>query len=131
MIGGSLARSWPPPLPRYRRYCVLPLLLLLGLSAAAANNICAVVLASAVLLCACSRTSGASSRELGERHASCDILLSLLLQLRGGCGCCECSYVLPPPPLLPPPPPLLLLLLSVVMDFWKSISRRRQIITTK
>ena len=81
MIGGSLARSWPPPLPRYRRYCVLPLLLLLGLSAAAANNRCA-VLVSAVLLCACSRTYGASWRELGERHASCDILFSLLLQLR-------------------------------------------------
>ena len=34
-IGGSLARSWPPPLPRRRCCCVL-LLLLLGLSAAAA-----------------------------------------------------------------------------------------------
>ena len=38
-IGGSLARSRPPPLPRRRRCCVL--LLLLGLSAAAANNRCA------------------------------------------------------------------------------------------
>ena len=34
-IGGSLAGSWPPLLPRRRRCCVL-LLLLLGLSAAAA-----------------------------------------------------------------------------------------------
>ena len=41
-IGGSLARSWPPPLPRRRRCCVLQLLLS-GLSAAAANNRCAVV----------------------------------------------------------------------------------------
>ena len=53
-IGGSLARSWPPPLPRPRRYYVL-VLLLLGLSAAA-NNRCD-VLASAVcefrLLCVC------------------------------------------------------------------------------
>ena len=45
-IGGSFARSWPPPLPRRRRCCVL-LLLLLGLSAAAAYNRCA-ALASAV-----------------------------------------------------------------------------------
>ena len=37
-IGGSLARSWPPPLSRHRRCCVL-LLLPLGLSAAA-NNRC-------------------------------------------------------------------------------------------
>ena len=29
-----------------------------------------------------SRTYGTSSREVGERHASCDIRLSLLLQLR-------------------------------------------------
>ena len=36
-IGGSLARSWPPPLPRLRRCCVL-LLVLLGLSTAAAAN---------------------------------------------------------------------------------------------
>ena len=80
-IGGSLACSWP--LPRRGRCCV-PLLLLLGLSAAAAAN--NAVIASAVcelcLLCACSRTYGASSREPGERHASCDMLLSLLLQLR-------------------------------------------------
>ena len=40
-IGGSLARSWPLPLPHCRRCCVL-LLLLLRLSAAA-NNRCAVV----------------------------------------------------------------------------------------
>ena len=80
-IRGSLARSWPPPLPRRRRRCVLLLLLLLDLSAAAANNRCA-VLASSALLCACSRTYGACLRELGEWHASCDILLSLLLQLR-------------------------------------------------
>ena len=33
-------------------------------------------------MCTCSRTHGASSRELGERHASYGILLSLLLQLR-------------------------------------------------
>ena len=33
-------------------------------------------------LCACSRTHGAFSRKLGERHASCDMPLSLLLQLR-------------------------------------------------
>ena len=37
------------------------------------------------------------------------------------CGCCKRFYVLP----------LLLLLLCVVMDFWKSVSRRRQIITAK
>ena len=83
-IGGSLARSWPPPLPR--RCCVL-LLLLLGLSAAAANNRCVVLTfllcASFIYaVCSCSRTYGASSRELGERHASCDVLLFLLLQLR-------------------------------------------------
>ena len=48
-IGGPLARSWPPPLPRRLRCCVLLLLLLLGLSAAA-NNRCAVV-ASAVCEC--------------------------------------------------------------------------------
>ena len=41
-IGGSLACSWPPPLPRRRRCCVL-LLLLLGLPAVAANNRCAVL----------------------------------------------------------------------------------------
>ena len=64
-----------------------------------------------LLLCAsfvyssCSRTYGASSRELGERHASCDILLCLLLQL----GCCECFYVLPLLLLM-----LLMLLLSVL-----------------
>ena len=47
-IGGSLARSWPPPLPGRRRCCVL-LLLLLGLSAAAAADYrCAVVASSAV-----------------------------------------------------------------------------------
>ena len=39
-IGDSLARSWPPPLPPRR--CCVPLLPLLGLSAAAANNRCAV-----------------------------------------------------------------------------------------
>ena len=89
-IGGSLARSWPPP--RRRRSCVL-LLLLLGLSAAAAANnrravvlllllLCASVETFVYSVCACSRTYGASSRELGERHASCDTLLSLLLQLR-------------------------------------------------
>ena len=49
-IGGSLARGWPPLLPRRRRCCVL-LLLLLGLSAAAAaNNHCAVV---APAVCEC------------------------------------------------------------------------------
>ena len=67
------------------------------------------------LLCECSRTYGASSRELGERHSSCDILLFLLLQFCGYscgcCGCCECFYVLPPLLLL------LQLLLPVVMDF--------------
>ena len=46
-IGGSLARSWPPPLPRRRRFCVL-LLLLLGLSAAAATNNRYAVVACAV-----------------------------------------------------------------------------------
>ena len=75
-------------------------------------------------VCACSRTYGASSRELGERHALCDVLLSLLLlQLRllrllrallrtaaaagagAGAVCCH--------------------------GFLKSVSRRRQIITTK
>ena len=49
MIGSSLARSWPPPLPRRRRCCVL-LLLLLGLFAAddaiAANNRCAVLVSA-------------------------------------------------------------------------------------
>ena len=54
-IGGSLAGSWPPPLPRRRRCCVL-LLLMLGLSAAATNDRCA-ILDSAVcefcLLCVC------------------------------------------------------------------------------
>ena len=40
-IGGSLARSWPPPLPR-RRCCVLLLLLGLSAAAAAAINRCAV-----------------------------------------------------------------------------------------
>ena len=30
-------------------------------------------------LCACSRTYGASLHELGERHASCDILVSAAL----------------------------------------------------
>ena len=48
-IGGLLALSWSPPLPRRRRCCVL-LLLLLGLSASAANNRCA-VLAFAVREC--------------------------------------------------------------------------------
>ena len=100
-IGGSFARSWPPPLPLCRRCCVLPRLLLRGLSAAAKNR-CA-VLASAVLLCACSRTYGASSRELGERHASCDILLSAAT----AAAAAVCFFVLPPPPLL-------LLLLSVL-----------------
>ena len=66
------------------------LLLLLDLSAAAAaaHNRCDAV-ASAVCVetfvcsvCTCSRTHGASSRELVERHASCDVPLSLLLQLR-------------------------------------------------
>ena len=33
-------------------------------------------------MCACSRTYGASSRGLGVRNASCDILLSALQQLR-------------------------------------------------
>ena len=41
-----------------------------------------IVVLRLLLLCACSRTYGASSRELGERHALCDILLFLLLQLR-------------------------------------------------
>ena len=54
-IGGSLARSWPPPLP-HRRCCVL-VLLLLGLSAAAAANNRYAVVASGVydfrLLCVC------------------------------------------------------------------------------
>ena len=130
-IGGSFARSWPPPLPLCRRCCVLPRLLLRGLSAAAKNR-CA-VLASAVLLCACSRTYGASSRELGERHASCDILLSAATAAAAAaavsastywrrrccccccccylfCGSCECFYV------LPPPPPLLLLMSVVVFE---------------
>ena len=45
-IGGSLARSWPSPLPRRCRCCGL-LLLLLGLSAASTNNGCAVVACAA------------------------------------------------------------------------------------
>ena len=48
--GGSLDRSWPPPLPRCRCFCAL-LLLLVGLpaaAAAAANRRCAVVVGSAV-----------------------------------------------------------------------------------
>ena len=55
-IGGSLARSWPPPLSRRRRCCVLLLLLLLLLdlsAAAAANNRCAAV---ASRLCASVKT---------------------------------------------------------------------------
>ena len=113
--GGSLARSWPPSLPRRRRCCVL-LLLLLGLSAAAAANNRRVVLASAFAsvdtfvysVCACSRMYEASSRELWERHALCDILLSLLLYTgsaaappasastycrhRRRCCCCRLSW---------------------------------------
>ena len=60
------------------------MLLLLGLSTAGANNRCA-VFASAVCelsldtfvysVCACSRTYGASSREIGKRHPSGNILL--------------------------------------------------------
>ena len=74
-IEGSLARSWPPPLPRRRRRCVLlPIIVVLFLILVCASFVYSV--------CACSRTYGASSRELGERHASCDVLLSLLLQLR-------------------------------------------------
>ena len=78
-IGRSLARRRPPPLPcRRRRCCVLMLiccracLLLLPI----------IIALFLLLLCACSRTYGASWRELGERHASCHILLFLLLQLR-------------------------------------------------
>ena len=111
-IGGSLACSWPPPLPRRRRCCVL-LLLLLGLPILLLPIIVVLfllLLRASFALCVCSRMYGASSRELEERHASCDILLSLCYSC-GCCGCCECFYVL-----LPPPPPLLLLL-SVVMDF--------------
>ena len=41
---------------------------------------CASVETFVYSVCACSRTYGASSRELGERHASCDIIVYLLLQ---------------------------------------------------
>ena len=44
--------------------------------------LCASVETFVYSVCACSRTLGASSRELGERHALCDIPLSLLRQLR-------------------------------------------------
>ena len=104
-IAGSLACSWPPPLPRRRRCCVL-LLLLLGLSAAVANNRCAVVASS---VCECwdfrlvcvrahvrSRTStrshqnGVIKRMIGgslargwppplPHHRRCCVLLLLLL----------------------------------------------------
>ena len=62
-------------------------------------------------VCACSRTHGASSRELGERHSSCGILLSMLIQ---PAAAAVCFYVLPPLLLLLQL--LLLLLLSVVVD---------------
>ena len=86
-IRGSLARSWPPP-PRCRAaaaaacccyYCwawllLLPIIVMLFLLLLCASFVYSV--------CGCSRTNGTSSLELGKRHASCDILLSLLLQLR-------------------------------------------------
>ena len=77
-------------------YCCLACLLLLRI----------IVVLLFLLLCAsvaCSRTYGASSRELGERHASCDIPLCCYSY-----SCCECFYVLPL---------LLLLLLLSVMHF--------------
>ena len=61
---------------------MLLLLLLLSLSAAAdavTNNRCAVL---ASVVCVLAYIHGASSRELGERHASYDVPLPLLLQLR-------------------------------------------------
>ena len=77
-IEGSPARRWPPslqPPPLLRAaattvvgpvYCCCEIIVVLFL----------------LLLCACSRTYGASSREKGERHTSCDIPRSLLVQLR-------------------------------------------------
>ena len=44
--------------------------------------LCASIETFVYSVCASSRTYGSSSRELGERHVSCDILLSLLVQLR-------------------------------------------------
>ena len=104
--GGSFARSWPPPLPRRRCRCVLlllPIIVVLFLLL-----LCATF---AYSVCACSRTYGASSRELGERHASCDTTLSVATTAADAsactysrccccclfCGCCECFNVLPPP----------------------------------
>ena len=78
-IGGSLARSWPPPLPRRRCCCVL-LLLLLALSAAAANIILrgTVVVLLLLLLCAvcgnfrllCVCTPHASCTRVRQRAAT-------------------------------------------------------------
>ena len=55
-------------------------------------------------LCACTRMYGASSRELGERHASCDILPSVATaaaaasastyrRRRRCCCCCLVSWI--------------------------------------
>ena len=180
-IGGSLARSWPPPLcrtaaaPAHCCYCYWACLLLLGIivyavvrlsftlcvhtarlvrsrtltrshqsaeslngrqearslvagrprcHAAAAAACCCyhccwacllllpiIVVLFLLLLCASSRTYVASSRELGERHASCDTTLSVATTAADAsactysrccccclfCGCCECFNVLPPP----------------------------------
>ena len=82
------ARSLVAGLPRCRTaaaacwyYCcwaclllLLPIIVMLLLLLVCTTFVCSA--------CACSRTYGSSSRELGERHASCDILRSLLRQLR-------------------------------------------------
>ena len=87
-IRGSLVRSWPPPLPRRRRCCVLLLplldcLLLIPIIVVLLLLLLCVSIETFVYsVCACSRIYGSFLSELGERHASCDILLSLLLQLR-------------------------------------------------
>ena len=86
-IRGSLVRSWPPTLPRRRRCCVLLLplldcLLLIPIIVVLLLLLLCVSIETFVYsVCACSRIYGSFLSELGERHASCDILLSLLLQL--------------------------------------------------
>ena len=89
-IGGSLARSWAPSLPRRRRCCVL-LLLLFGLSACLLLLLLLlpiIVVLFSLLLCVSVETfvypvytyAGASSRELGNGMCRA-IYYSLLLQL--------------------------------------------------
>ena len=76
-IGGSIARSWPPPLPRRHGCGVLLLLLLLGLSAAAAANNRRAVLASAVCVLAYVWSFLAS-----VRGTACVVRYTTLLQPR-------------------------------------------------